>query len=121
MFLNDDQKYKLNEFCKFVVKTLGIKNPPTIAILKNKDGIRTTAAYDYTKPNKIIKVWGKNRLLADIMRSAAHELIHHKQFEDGKLKVKPPDIGGPIEDEANAIAGQLIKKFALIDKTIYDE
>jgi len=26
-----------------------------------------------------------------------------------------------FEDEANAVAGQLIKKFAKIDNTIYDE
>jgi hypothetical protein len=121
MFLDDNKKYKLDNFCKFVVKSLGIKSPPTIAILKDKGSIRTTASYDYTKPNKIIKVWGKNRALVDIMRSIAHELVHHKQYEDNKLKIKPPDIGGEIEDGANAIAGQLIKKFALIDKTIYDE
>ena len=55
------------------------------------------------------------------MRSVAHELVHHKQWEQGRLKVKPPDIGGEIEDEANALAGQFIKKYAKIDQTIYDE
>ena len=55
------------------------------------------------------------------MRSIAHELTHHKQWEDGKLKVRPPDIGGPIEDEANAKAGQFIKLFAKKDPTIYDD
>jgi hypothetical protein len=59
-------------------------------------------------------------MLVDIMRSLAHELSHHKQWEDGKLKVKPPDIGGPIEDGANAKAGQLIKMFGKIDPTIYE-
>jgi hypothetical protein len=55
------------------------------------------------------------------MRSIAHEMVHHKQFENNKLNVKPPDIGGEIEDEANAVAGQLIKLFAKEDQTIYDE
>jgi hypothetical protein len=60
-------------------------------------------------------------MTVDVMRSGAHELTHHKQWEDGKLKVRPPDIGGPIEDEANAKAGQFIKMFAKIEPTIYDE
>jgi hypothetical protein len=64
----------------------------------------------------------KNRALVDVMRSIAHELVHHKQWEDGRLNgPKPPDIGGEIEDEANAKAGQFIKMFAKQDETIYDE
>jgi len=120
-FLDENKKEKLNGFVKFVVKYLEIDNPPTIAVMGKRDGLRTTANYDYEKENKIIKVYGQNRLLVDIMRSLAHELTHHKQWEDGKLKVKPPDIGGPIEDEANAKAGQFIKLYAKIDSSIYDD
>ena len=120
-FLNDNKKKKLNEFTKFVVKELGIKNSPTIAILGKRDGLKTTASYDYGKENKVVKIYGNNRLMVDVMRSIAHELTHHKQWEDGKLKVRPPDIGGPIEDEANAKAGQFIKLFAKKDPSIYDD
>jgi hypothetical protein len=119
--LNPKQKKKIDEFAKFVKKELGIKHPPTIVITDNKSGIKTTANYDYGKENKIMKIYAKNRLTVDIMRSLAHELVHHQQWEKGVLKTPPPDIGGPIEDGANAIAGRLIKKFALIDSTIYDE
>ena len=121
MELLDDNKEKLEEFVKFIKKELKIKHVPTIALLNTRKTIKTTANYDYTKENKIIKAYAKGRLLVDIMRSVAHEMTHHKQWEDGKLKVKPPDIGGPIEDESNAIAGQLIKKYALIDNSIYDD
>jgi hypothetical protein len=120
-FLNDNKKKKLNEFTKFVIKELGIKNSPTIAILGKRDGVKTTASYDYGKENKVVKIYGNNRLIVDVMRSIAHELTHHKQWEDGKLKVRPPDIGGPIEDEANAKAGQFIKLFAKKDPSIYDD
>jgi len=120
-FLTDKQKEKLNEFSKFVRKELGIKNPPTISILNGRNELRTTASYDYMKEHKHIKVNGKNRALVDIMRSIAHEMTHHKQWEDGKLKVRPPDIGGEIEDEANSKAGQFIKLFGKKDPTIYEE
>lgn len=120
-FLSDKQKECLHEFAKFVKKELGIKKMPTISIQNGRNGLKTTANYDYTKENKIIKINGKNRALVDVMRSLAHELVHHKQWEDDRLKVKPPDIGGEIEDEANAKAGQYIKMYAKIDDTIYDE
>jgi hypothetical protein len=120
-FLNDDKKQKLNDFIKLVKTELGIKNTPTIIVQNHRNGLKTTANYDYTKEEKIIKICGKNRALVDIMRSIAHELVHHKQFEDGRLEVRPPDIGGEIEDEANAKAGQYIKMFAKKDETIYDE
>ena len=120
-FLNDDKKEKLTAFVKFVKDQLELKTVPTISIKGNRDGLKTTANYDYTKENKIIKVYGKNRALVDIMRSVAHEMVHHKQFEQGRLEVQPPDIGGEIEDEANSKAGQFIKMYAKEDSTIYDD
>jgi hypothetical protein len=120
-FLSDEKKEKLNSFVKFVKEQLELKTVPTISIQSSRDGLKTTANYDYTKENKVIKVNGRNRALVDIMRSVAHEMVHHKQFEQDRLKVQPPDIGGEIEDEANAKAGQYIKMYAKKDPTIYDE
>jgi hypothetical protein len=120
-FLDDDKKDKLNSFVKFVKEQLELKTVPTISIQNHRNGLKTTANYDYTKENKVVKVCMKNRALVDVMRSIAHELVHHKQFEQGRLNTPPPDIGGEIEDEANAKAGQFIKMFAKMDKTIYDE
>lgn len=120
-FLTDKQKDIAEKFVKFVKKELDLKNPPTIKLQNNRNGLKTTANYDYTKENKIVKVCAKGRALVDILRSIAHELTHHKQFEQGRLKVQPPDIGGEIEDEANAKAGQFIKMYAKIDPTIYDD
>jgi len=120
--LNDDSKKKLADFAKFIKNELKLKDVPTISIQNHREGLKTTANYDYTKENKIVKVCSKNRALVDVMRSLAHELVHHKQWEDGRLNgPKPPDIGGEIEDEANAKAGQLIKMYAKIDETIYDD
>lgn len=119
-FLSDENKERLNEFVKFVKKQLELETVPTIVVKNNRDGLKTTANYDYTQENKVIKVFGKNRMLVDVMRSVAHEMVHHKQFEQGRLEVKPPDIGGEIEDEASPKAGQYIKMYSKIDPTIYD-
>jgi hypothetical protein len=121
-FLNDQQKEKLTEFIKFVKSELQLKSTPKVVVQNGRKDLKTTANYDYTQSEKVIKVNAKNRMLVDVMRSVAHELVHHKQYEDGRLDgPKPPDIGGEIEDEANAKAGQFIKLFAQKDQTIYDE
>ena len=120
-FLTDEKKEILDKFVLFVKEQLELKTVPTVKIQNHRDGLKTTANYDYTKENKIIKVCAKNRALVDVCRSIAHEMVHHKQFEQGRLKVQPPDIGGEIEDEANAKAGQFIKMYAKEDPNIYNE
>jgi len=120
-FLTDEKKEILDKFVLFVKEQLELKTVPTVKIQNNRDGLKTTANYDYTKENKIIKVCAKNRALVDVCRSIAHEMVHHKQFEQGRLKVQPPDIGGEIEDEANAKAGPFIKIYAKEDPNIYNE
>ena len=121
-FLEDIDKERLVEFVKFVKNELGIKITPTIKLLNGRGELKTTAHYNYSSPEKIIKVNAKNRHIVDVMRSVAHEMVHHRQFEQGRVDgPKPPDIGGDIEDEANSLAGQYIKLFSKKDSTIYDE
>jgi Zn-dependent peptidase ImmA (M78 family) len=120
-FLNDDKKDKITEFVKFVRDELQLEKCPTIILQNGRGELKTTANYNYSNDNKVIRVNSKNRALVDVLRSIAHEMVHHKQFEEGRLKIKPVDIGGDIEDEANAKSGQFIKMFSKKDETIYDE
>jgi hypothetical protein len=55
-------------------------------------------------------------MLGDIMRSIAHELTHKRQYEEDRVKHPVQDVGGEIEDEANAKAGAIIKKFIKTDE-----
>jgi hypothetical protein len=55
------------------------------------------------------------------MRSLAHELVHYKQYEDRELDGEIKDVGGDIENEANAKAGELVKKYGYINRKIYEE
>lgn len=123
----------LNEFVTFAVQFLEIKNKPLITLKTERDGLKTYAHFEYGNGKKPkIATYIKNRSLADIMRSIAHELVHCKQLEDGELEnpsgfapsstvgEKPQDIGGKIEDDANAIAGQLVKAFGYSHNNIYE-
>ena len=127
IFPSEDKKV-LDDFISFVKNELNIKNHVDIEFRDDKgenQEIKTTAVYRYSDKDPEsdiadIKVHAGDRYLIDIMRSVAHELVHHQQNENGKLKGKISNVGGPIEDEANAIAGELIKKYGLNNPDIYN-
>lgn len=108
--MNKDSKYCIVKFIKFISDEINLNKPFKIKLTNNRDEDLKTYAY-YNRENGNIKVYIKNRGLADVLRSIAHELIHHKQNQSNLLDVPHPDIGGQIEDEANSVAGQLVKKF----------
>jgi len=108
------------DFVDFCQQELGYTLPASCDVVDNRDDLTTLASYNL-KDNSV-KVYGKDRAIADILRSVAHELVHHKQLEDGRIDINnlPKDIGGEIEDEANAVAGQLVKKFGYDRREIYE-
>lgn len=76
---------------------------------KKKHGIKTTA---YFNPNNNkICVLGLSRHVLDICRSIAHEMVHMMQNEMGLIKGPIKDVGGFHEDQANAKAGEIVKRF----------
>ncbi len=96
-------------FIAFTVKDLGITTPYKIKPSDDHSQFDTFAYYD--PETKEVHVYTKNRAFMDICRSIAHELVHHRQNEEKRLEGDVPNIGGEIEDEANAVAGQIMKKF----------
>lgn len=56
-----------------------------------------------------IQVVTKDRHPVDVMRTVAHELVHHKQRLAGQ-KMDGND-GSDTENQANAIAGVIMRKF----------
>ena len=124
---DSSEKKTIEDFVEFVKKELKIDHDVNIQLQNNKDGIKTTAVYKYQDEGdenfeqSHIKVYALGRALVDVLRSIAHEMVHHKQNEDGDLKGKHSNVGGPIEDEANAVAGEMIKAYGLEHPEIYPE
>jgi hypothetical protein len=108
--MDNINKYTIVKFLKFVNDELSLNQPFKVKLVTQRDGDLKTYAY-YDPNNGLIKVYCKNRGMADVLRSIAHELIHHHQNQSGKLDQPTQDIGGEVEDEANSVAGQLVKKF----------
>ncbi len=113
--LNPEQVVLMGDFCNFCADHFPITGGFKVFVVDDRElhDIPTTAAYH--RGRNIIKVYGKNRALVDILRSIAHELTHLKQDERGELIGIIQDAGGSIEDEANAKAGEIIKLYAKSD------
>ena len=121
--IRPDQVNLIGQFCVFCADELGIENPYSVHVVAEKEphGITTTAVYN-VGDNKCT-VYGKARAIVDVCRSIAHEMTHMMQDEQGLITGYVQDVGGFHEDQANARAGELIKKFAKSDdsrKAIYE-
>lgn len=105
-----DKKYHsfYNDYIKFLQKEYPLKENIYILFLGKKDNshMSTGSRNKYHE----LKILTKGRINRDILRTLSHEWIHEYHHSILKRK-KGPDIGGRNENEANAIAGILIKKF----------
>ena len=115
------KKSQIAEFVKFAVNELGINKIPTVKFSYDTNESQTRGTFGYFDPNaNHIWIYIKNRNTADILRTLAHELIHHKQGEDNRLEQGSGETGSEIENEANAQAGVLLRKFGKENKGIYE-
>ncbi len=90
-----DEKLKqlIGKLLKYMMKRLDLKSPPAHLILKHDDkNARKDWGWtgDYNPSTKTISLWTAKRHHIDILRSFAHEVIHHWQNERGQLK-EPAD------------------------------
>jgi Zn-dependent peptidase ImmA (M78 family) len=116
--LSFDEK-KINTTKRFLIfccDELGLTDKFTCKIVSDRasNGIKTTAFYQ--DDEKLTVVYGKNRMLGDILRSIAHELVHQLQHQENRVEYPVQDVGGEIEDEANARAGAIVKQFIKTDE-----
>jgi Zn-dependent peptidase ImmA (M78 family) len=106
------------DFIKFTIKELDMKTLP--ANIKFADGDYASQHLTFGTYNpstdEIVIVKGK-RHPVDVLRTLAHELIHHKQREDGK-ELNGED-GSDIENEANARAGELLRRYRKLHPEIF--
>ena len=105
-------KKHLNSFIDFTCDKLDIKEKPKVFYKDADDQGEQPSFGGYAPGTKHLVVMSKNRHPMDIFRTVAHELVHHKQNEDGRLGhdvAEEGKTGSDIENEANARAGELMR------------
>lgn len=124
-FLNegwDDSKAKvIGEFVNYCMEYLSVDRPK-IKIVNSPEYTLETHSFGGYLPaeNKIIAVVN-NRNMADILRTVAHEMVHHMQNLDGRLNPKSGEDGSDDENEANSLAGVIMRKFGRENEHIYEQ
>jgi cytidyltransferase-like protein len=119
--LTDEKKQLIKEFVKYVAKELELKTLPQIKLSTNNAEVKERRSFGYFRPgDNNIWVYTQNRNMADMLRTLAHEMVHHKQAEDGRIDINSGETGSEIENEANAKAGVILREFGKTHEMIYE-
>jgi ribosomal protein L37E len=107
------------DFVNFAKKHLNIDDDIKVALAYERTpDIKTSAYYDL---DGFVKVYVKDRAVMDVCRSIAHELVHHKQNLENRISdhINDGGDGSEIENEANAVAGVIIRKWGKLHPELY--
>lgn len=123
-FLNegwDSSKGKvIGDFVNYVSEYLSI-NTPKIKLVNSPDYTQEYHSFGgYLPSEEKIMVVVHNRNMADILRTVAHEMVHHMQNLDDRLTPKSGEDGSPDENEANSLAAVIMRKFGRENPHIYE-
>jgi hypothetical protein len=112
---------EISEFINFAKEFLNISDPVNIELTFDKTSDVRTTGY-YNNRERRLKVYIKDRATVDTCRSIAHELVHHKQNVNGEISnaKEAGAVGSPIENEANAKAGEIIRLWGRRNPKIYE-
>lgn len=108
---------------KFIIETCEYLDIPNenIEISYDPNEAQEMRSFGKNTPSTgIIRVVALNRNLADVLRTLAHELVHRQQEKDGKLYNGAGEDGTDIENEANAQAAIIMRKFGKENPIIFE-
>jgi hypothetical protein len=122
--LSQTKQQSIQNFVEFATKRLKLKEQPKISLVAGREFAEVkTSLGGFDPMTKEIYVATEGRLTADILRTLAHEMVHRKQDELGLVRnpMKDGADGSPIENQAHAVAGILMREYGRINKQIYNE
>ena len=111
----------LADFIMYCKKEIGINTLPKIIFSSSKAwASKTHAMGQYQNDTKSLIVYISHRNLADICRTLAHELTHHKQNEDKLLYRNSGKTGSDVENEAHIVSSIIMRDYGLKHPEIYE-
>jgi hypothetical protein len=117
----EQRQYIIEDFIQFVKNKLDIDKLPTTSFINDREWATEKKSFGQYDPNKKhLDVYIGNRNLADILRTLCHELVHHRQNELGKLYADAGKTGSNIENQANVLAGIMMREYGNSNDLIYE-
>ena len=102
----------LRDFLPIAIKHLKLKSLPKIHLQKQVNTIHVASFGGYNDGEQAVTLVINNRQPADILRTLAHELVHWGQGQANKIDDGSWHDGSELENEANAVAGVIMRDFA---------
>lgn len=110
----------VKHFLGFCKKELEIQSLPNIRFTTDPRYVEERRSFGEYNPQTLsIKIFIAGRNLADICRSLAHELVHHRQNEMNQLYDLAGETGTEVENDANALAGILMRDYGRLNLDVY--
>ncbi len=104
-------KETVEHFVQWVSRDLGLEDIPDIEYGNQKEHATDHHTGMYKPDSNAIWVYTGNRNLIDILRTVAHELRHRKQDQDNRIEDGGTYPGHPLEQDADAYAGYIVKVY----------
>lgn len=110
----------LKRFETFLKRELRINYDIPVLFMDDVDFSKTNKAFGVIQPDNVIYVSVINRHPMDIFRTLAHEYVHYKQHVEKGINNKSSHAGSPIENQANAKAGEIMRKYGQLHPELFD-
>ena len=108
----------LKRFLVFLKRELNLTIDIPYVLIDDVDFSKKNMAFGIINSDGIIYISIINRHPLDILRTFAHEYVHYKQSIRGKLLKSNP--GSPAENQANAKAGEIMRKYGKLHPELFD-
>lgn len=117
-FSKDQFEHIIHLFLPFVKKEIKMKQIPKLHFINDSKFAKRIGAFGEIKNNRIA-IDIQDRHIVDVLRTVAHELVHYHQHEMGIHG--NGDAGSSTENQANEIAGIIVRKFAKNHSYLFSE
>jgi hypothetical protein len=108
----------LKKFIVFLKRELSLTIDIPYILIDDPDFSKKNRAFGMMNSDGIVYISIINRHPIDILRTVAHEVVHYKQSI--KRVAMNPNPGSPSENEANAKAGEIMRKYGKLHPELFD-
>ena len=117
----DQLKKIIQRFYTSCIDKLQLKNPPRLRLETTPAWSQENGSFGQYEPetNTLILATADRHVL-DILRTMAHEMTHRQQDERNPLPDHAGETGSPWEDQANAMAGRIMRDWAREQPSMFD-
>lgn len=110
----------LKRFVIFLKRELRLSYDIPIILVDDVEFSKKISAFGEISNKNIIHISIINRHPMDIFRTVAHEFEHYKQHIEKGLHNRSSHAGSPTENQANAKAGELLRKYGNLHPELFE-